>query len=159
MSTYKGIVYFLICPSMWYAELTSWECCPRGGSVLASCVRARALAPTNVTARTSWQCSRVSHRSLLSLYSHCILKKKKLPLALYCQGVIFLGAYNWLIPKKVLNAIRTSALLRKRKLWFLKCVIDVNYQLLIWKRNFILFFLTAIKKDTKGSSCSCLCPE
>lgn len=109
MSTYKGIVYFLICPSMWYAELTSWECCPRGGSVLASCVRARALAPTNVTARTSWQCSRVSHRSLLSLYSHCILKKKKLPLALSCQGVIFLGAYNWLIPKKVLSAIRTSS--------------------------------------------------
>lgn len=40
---------------------------------------------------------------------NCILKKKKLPLALSCQGVIFLGAYNWLIPKKVLSAIRTSS--------------------------------------------------
>lgn len=93
---------------------------------------------------------------------HCIVNctlKKKLPLALSLQGVIFLGACNWLIPKKALSAIKTSSVLfRKHMLWLLKCVIDLNYQLLIWKRNFILFFFIAIKKDTKGNSCSCLSP-
>lgn len=73
-----------------------------------------------------------------------ILKKQEIAtseemVALSCQGVIFLGAYNWLIPKKALSSIKTSSvLLRKHMLWFLKCVIDLSYQLLIWKRNFIL---------------------
>lgn len=109
------------------------------GRVLALHVRS-----TNKTTRTSPPCFCLSHCSLHLLYrllysqeaGDCHFRRDG---SLSCQGVIFLGAYNWLIPKKALSSIKTSSvLLRKHMLWFLKCVIDLNYQLLIWKRNFIL---------------------
>lgn len=106
--------------------------------MLASHVRAQVL-PQHQQTRLLEQADNVFVDLIVpSFYCtvYYILKKKEITtsdevVALSCQGVIFLGAYNWLIPKKALSAIKTSSvLLRKHMLWFLKCVIDLNYQLL-----------------------------
>lgn len=95
-----------------------------------------------------WKLARKLLGCFTVLESYCkvyyILKNKEIVISeevrAFSRNSLLSSSLYWLIPRKVLSAIKTSPVpLRKTVLWFLKCVVLID-----WKYQSLIFFFKEI---------------